>query len=625
MLFIHVITGLLATVALLSLRDNFSNSSLFIAIALIGFLTSWWQLRRDKSIPHLKLILNIVFIALTIKVLSSLFIGQPSDILSGLRKTWVYLLILSTFIIYSKRDYYLIQVLSFVLIIFSCFNQTTPGIIVFRYILAFFIIWIIALRSIGLLKDVEERKKIFHPKKWFYRELTIGIIFILTVIILTVPLYLLIPHFNISLPFLPRLVEQKYTTVYADFPGKSPMSFLSRSLKKLTKSQGVKEEETSKESESEMELINLQKTQTKPIFWHSPEEYENILQELESQIEKTQNELDRIDKELKEISQKEKIPQIKELIEERKRLSERYEKLEENIEGLEKQQARLKEEYLKAVQEKNSAKVNQPENKNLLKSLGEDIQTKETDLKNTTNILKRQREELNKTREGMNEVRSNVYRQSGKSDVRTRIQKIWDEKEVLEEGLASLKRKISQKQKEYTRIISELATLPEQEDLEKEAEKKKEVSLFDLLIRVLILVIFLISLFLLYCIVAFFLSYWREKNKFRRAVLKNKHNLTIILLYIFLCRILNIFGYRYPVIIDPEDYAMKISQRFKNLVSDYNQITVLFLEARYSTHKIIKAQVEKALNSYRGVLKELKNSGSFWQRVILKLDFVFKL
>ena len=623
MLFIHIIVCLLVTVALLSLRNNFGDSILFVIFTLIGFTTSWRQQKSDKPLPYLRIILNIIFIALIAKAFLPFFVNEPSDILGGLIKTWIYFLILFTFTISSKRDYYLVQVLAFGLVIFSCFDQTAPKRFLLNYIFTFFLIWIIILRAINLSKDINEIRQIFHSKSWLYSELKNGIIFMLTIIFLTVPLYSFIPRFNITLPFLPRFVKQKYTITYADFPGASLISFFGRNHEKMTEKQKLKAKKTNKEAESEMGIIYVQKDLLKPIFWQSPEEYESILQELKIHIEQIQNEIAEIDKELQDLSQEKNILQIKASIEERRRLNARYEELAKNIEEIQKKQAHLKEEYLKAIQEKNLALINEPENVNLLNSLDDKIKALEHDLEDKTMALKSQREELNRINQAIDEVRSAVYNQSMKSDAGPQIQRIWAKKEVLEERLETLKTKIEKLEEAYARIRRELAVQKELEK-EKEIEKKKEISLFDLLIRVLFLIIFLILLFLIYCLIAFFLPYLREKNKFKKACLKIKHNLAIVLLYNFLCRVLNIFGYTYPVVIDPEDYSIMISRKFYNLRSDASIITGLFLEARYSTHKIIKEQVEKALNSYRNILKELKNTGSFWQRIILRLDFVFK-
>ena len=897
MLFIHITISLLVTVTLLSLGGNFGDSRVFIAFALLGFATSWWQKKKNKSIPYLKIILNILFVVLTIKALLPFFFGEPSDILDGLIKTWIYFLILSTFTARSKRDYYLIQVFSFCLIIFSCFNQTATEKSLLSFLLPFFIIWIIALRGISLTRDIKEIRQVFWSKAWFLRELKIGIVFSLAMFILAVPISIFIPHFNIAIPFLPRFIEQKYSLTYVDFAGKSIVSYFGQSPEKLTDAKKRKLSDSKKSEESEKAFIHIKKLQARPLFWHSPREYQNIqleleqqikqieneisqidkqleelsrekeipqlkesikerqrltqrkekleknvekmqeqqallreeyfqtvqeknialinepekkdllksleeksqdlekelentiktlnrlkedlnrvsqsldevraqvyrqsmktdaapqiqkdwakkeileeklqslkreveamreeynqyiqliqegeldelaaqsrekydnllqeleqqikqieneisqidkqleelsrekeipqlkesikerqrltdkikqaqveqallqeeylnfarekydnlLQELAQQIKQIENEISQIDKQLEELSREKEIPQLKESIKERQRLTQRKEKLEKNVEKMQEQQALLREEYFQTVQEKNIALINEPEKKDLLKSLEEKSQDLEKELENTIKTLNRLKEDLNRVSQSLDEVRAQVYRQSMKTDAAPQIQKDWAKKEILEEKLQSLKTKMEQTQEQYNRVINELAV---QEKFKKEIEsekKKKDTSLLDLLNRILLLVMLCIIIFLIYCIFVFFLPYLKEKNKFKKASLKNKHNLAIILLYNFLCRVLNIFGHKYPVIIDPEEYSIKLNRKFKNLGGDLSLITELFLEARYSAHQLVDEQAKKGLNSYRNILKELQNAGAFWQKLILKLNFVFKL
>ena len=357
-----------------------------------------------------------------------------------------------------------------------------------------------------------------------------------------------------------------------------------------------------------------------------------MLQELEDRIDQTLSEMDKIDKELKETSQKEEMSRVKELIEESKRLTSRKQGLKKNIEQLQRSQDLLREGYFEAVQEQSMASINKPEDKILLSSLKEKTQSFEKDLENKTKSLKNLKEELNRTNRGLDEIRHSVYRQSMKSAAGVQIQNAWVKKELLEKKLESLKKKLEELKKQYTKEMSELAASAEAIDLAKTVDSEREwqaeeetIPLLDLLIRIAVVLILLILTFLLYWIIAFFTPYLREKSKFKGASLKGEFNLAIILLYNFLSRVLNLFGYKYPVVIDPEEHLITIGRRFENLQNDSFRITNLFLEARYSTHKMIREQVEKALNSYGNILTELKSTGSFWQKLILKLNFVFKI
>jgi uncharacterized protein YukE len=822
MLSLHIVIGILVTVALLSLGNQFGDLRLFAAFTFIGFATSWWQQKRNKPLPNFKILLNLLFIGLTIRALLPFFINQPTDILTGLIKTWIYFLILHTFTVLSKRDYYFLMVLSLGLIVFCCFSKETSEIYKLRYITLFFIVWILALRAINLLKDIKGKKEIYYqPQKWIPQELKIGAIFILGMFILVVPIFSIIPRFDIPFPFYP-LLEQKYSVSYADFP-KGLMSFFSPSKQKVEESEEEQDETRKIEWKAKEKLIEPQRKRIKPVFWHSPEEYEDMLQELNTQVKKTKKEIDRINEILQELAKEQEIPEIGQLIKERERLiyrreeleksiaelqkqiellkedylrtiqaestalteeaknkallkslkektqilekslenatkmlitareelnrindridevreivfresmgvsaenriqrmwakkeileekleslekevravqeqseeftrlvkekqvelplrhsseeyeteleelkklveeikgelaeinkqlgqiskekgvsqieksveateklAERYEMLAENLEELQKQQEILKQEYRGAVKEKNLVSVSEPDNKSLQEALEEKIQDLKKELARMARRIEGLNEELKRTEERIDEVRATVFRESMKIPAGNQIQKMWAKKEILMERLKSLKDKIENVQEEYIETKKELPPQAVMVDLKKEAVEK-EISWFDLLFGILTVLIILILAFLFYCIIAFFLPYLREKNKFKKSFQKNNYNLSVVILYKFLCRVLNIFGYKHPVIIDPKEYLIKVIRRFENLRLDYSKLTDIFLEARYSTHKIIKKQVEIALHSYGNILAKLKNAGNFWQKLILKLDFVFKL
>ncbi len=611
-------------VALLSLGNQFGDLRIFVAFTFIGFATSWWQQKRNQPLPNFKILLNLLFIGLTIRALLPFFINQPTDILSGLIKTWIYFLILHTFTVLSKRDYYFLMLLSLGLIVFCCFSKETSEIYKLRYITLFFIVWILALRAISLLKDIKREKEIYyHTQKWLPQELKIGVIFILGMFILVVPIFSIIPRFDIPFPFYP-LLEQKYSVSYADFP-KGLMSFFSPSKEKLKEPEEEQVEAGKIEQEAKERLIEPQGKRIKPLFWHSPEECKDMLQELNTQVKKTKEEIERINKILQELAKEQEIPKIKQLIKERERLIYRREELEKSIGELQRQIELLKEEFLRTTQTESTALTEEAKNKDLLKSLKEKTQILEKSLQNAIKQLLTAKEELKRINDKIDEVREIVFHESmGGASAENRIQRMWARKEILEEKLESLEKKVKEVQEEYIETKKELSPQAVMEDLKKEAEKK-EIPWFDLLFGILAVLIILILAFLFYCIIAFFLPYLREKNRFKKSFQKNNYNLSVVILYKFLCRALNIFGYKHPVIIDPREYLIKVIRRFENLRLDYSKLTDIFLEARYSTHKIIKNQVEIALHSYGNILSELKNAGSFWQKLILKLDFVFKL
>ena len=143
LLFTYIITGALTATAIISLGNNFGDARLYIAAMIIGLAVSWWQEKKEQPIPHLKLALNIIFILLTIKALLPFFLIQGKDVVAGLIRTWIYFLILSTFTLYTKRDFYLIQVLSFGLLVFSSFGHTAIRKYLLIQILVFFILWVL--------------------------------------------------------------------------------------------------------------------------------------------------------------------------------------------------------------------------------------------------------------------------------------------------------------------------------------------------------------------------------------------------------------------------------------------------------------------------------------------------
>jgi hypothetical protein len=305
MIFLYCGTGLTVILALFSLSRDFPYLRALSIAVLIGLGLSWWQHKNNKKVPHLKTVINVLLIILTVRALLPFF-TRSKDILTGLIQAWIFFLILSTFSVYSKRNHYLIQTLSLGLILFSCFSQPKQPTVVLNYILAFFIVWMITLRGMSLLQDIKELGDFIHTKKWFTRELKIGAVFIFTVTIFTVPLYLSLPRFDVPIPFLSRIIEQKYSVSYTDFPRENLVSFLSPSEEKLTGSPEEDKAVKFKREGSEI-FIAYSKQKKKPIFWHSPEEYENKLNELKEQIEQLNQNLEKIDKQLSEISQNKNI------------------------------------------------------------------------------------------------------------------------------------------------------------------------------------------------------------------------------------------------------------------------------------------------------------------------------
>lgn len=150
----------------------------------------------------------------------------------------------------------------------------------------------------------------------------------------------------------------------------------------------------------------------------------------------------------------------------------------------------------------------------------------------------------------------------------------------------------------------------------------RQITILDIILYILIIIT---VVYVLRSILAFIFPYLKHKRRILRASRKEQHNLSISLIYNFLGRVLYIFGYKYPVVMLPEEYLRAINKRFA-AISHYTQdLTSLFIEARYSSHQLNPEQEKQAFENYRNILQELRNSGVAWQRHILKLGFLFEL
>ena len=618
--FLYIITALTASLALFSLSIDFPYLPLLSIVILIGLGVSWWQQVNNKKILYLKNAVNLLLIILTVKALLPFF-AQSSEILSGLIKTWAYFLALSTFTVYSKRDYYIIQTLSLGLVIFSCFSQAEKSTILLGYILGFFIIWIIGLRVISLLQYAKEIKEITQKKGWLLRELRIGTIFICVVIFLTLPIYLSLPRFSISLPILSRLIEQKYNLSYIDFPRNSLMSFLSPSEKKVTPFPGDSDgqisgigDETSPES-----LIDLDQETLKLEFWHYEsgiQGYENKLKELKAQIEQLSQEIEIINQQLSGISEDKNIPQLKELLEERKRLQARMQQLLANQAQLKRERDILEKEYFETVDKKTIFSLNEPENISLLEKLEQKIKAIEKEMHAKIIDLQEIEEDLTRTQTRIEDVWKAIYQLAMQTDVEKEISTLWAKREASEESLESLRNELKAREKNYELLKIHSA---EQAKVKPEPEKKEiahRFSLFNLLSRLLIFILVLMAIYLSSRLAISFLSYLKYKRKMTRA-LKEDYRLFIIIIYNFLCKILRAFGCKLPITITPEENLILLNKKFQNAGRHLSSLTALFIEARYSPHMITGMHAQRAHLSYLEILDELRRKGSFWQRIIL--------
>lgn len=848
LLFTYLVTALLVVLGLLSLGQDFTYTPLYIILAMLGLVASFWQ-QKKQSLPYIRALANIILLVLTVKALFPFFVGKPKyDMFTALIATWIYFLIVSTYIIRIKRDFYIVQGLALGLIVYSCFYATHNPLRLLGYTTLFLVLWIMALRNINLFPDPKE-KTILYTARDIWREIKLGAILFVAIVILSLPFYFLLPRLNIPLLPMDQLLRQRYSAIYSDFPKRGLVVYLSRNPKDIMTEKRQSEGETPSPTPQggKQSQIELTPQVTKPIFWHAQEDiekYRKRLKENEEKLEdiarkdnldelkkaiqeqkklrqqeekakqqkkevekalqkskedlrklaKTQAELQqdlpkdapilkeladraktvkeqaqKLENQIKELkAQMQKIeeqkeqalqavekqaeslanPEVQRLVEEMKEQEKQIKALSQQIEQLEQQELQVAEEQAKAVEAKPEpkpeAKAEKPEVKPLPKNqeeidkLKQKIQKTEQELKdlaqqyNLTNVekniqayqklmtqeekisqskeklnqaLERSREDyvkmaqarsnpsqalagspaalkeledkmksaenriqdmgnerramekqLDKIKETINNIRDSVYRTSNQTTQKVRI--LWDKREEQQEELKDLEAQAKsaagegagkgfeseekgasagEKQDKSTGGDqgSGESEEEEEEDFDKPGDKKskskqetkeqkttRQVTILDIILYTLLLIALI---YLLKTILAFVLPYIKHKRRIQRASRNSQYNLSISLIYNFLGRLLYIFGYRYPVVMVPEDYLKVMNKKFA-AISHYTQdLTALFIEARYSNHHLKPEQEKQAFENYRNILQELKNTGAAWQRHLLKIRFLFEL
>lgn len=337
-LFTYIVTGLLIALGLLSLGKDLPYAPAYMAVAFLGLGLSFWQ-QKKRTIPYLRLIINIILVVLTVKAIFPFFTGKPKqDMFTALIRTWVYFLILSTLIIYGPKDFYFIQGLCLGLIIYACFYATHNPMALLGYTSLFLIVWIMTLRTMNLLLEGKEQESILGYSGQVYREIKMALILFLVVLITALPFYFLIPRFDIPLIPVDRLLLQRYSAVYADFPKRGLVAFLSENPKdRTTQSKESGGQTPGIDQNAAKGQINLAPKPTKPVFLQSAE------------ITKIRHKIDNIDQQIKELAIKNNLPQLEKSIQERQELLRKEEKLRQNRQELEKKLTQAKEEYLKTA------------------------------------------------------------------------------------------------------------------------------------------------------------------------------------------------------------------------------------------------------------------------------------
>lgn len=847
LLFTYIVTALLVVLGLLSLGHDFTYTPLYIILALVGLAVSFWQ-HKKQPLPYLRALANIVLLALTVKALFPFFIGKPKyDMFTALIATWIYFLVISTYIIRIKRDFYIVQGLSLGLIVYSCFYATHNPLRLLGYTTLFLVLWIMALRNINLFPDPKE-KTIPYTVRDIWREIKLGAVLFLAIVFVSLPLYFLLPRFNIPLLPMDQLLRQRYSAIYSDFPKRGLVIYLSRNPKDIMSEKRESEGETPSPTPQggKQSQIELTPQVTKPVFWHAEEDIEKYRKRLKENEEKLQDiakkenleELDKdvqerkklhqqeekikqqkkeaekalqksredlqkvaqsqanlrqdlpkdapimkeladrakslkdqaqkLENQLKELKaqlqkveeQKEQVlqavekqaeslanPEVQRLVEEIKELEKQIKALSQQIENLEQQQRqqelqlaeeqakaaeakpelkpeakaepkpqsrnqeeinklkekiqkteqelrelaqqnnlsdveknlqayqklvtqeekisqakkeleksleRSKEDYLKMAQAQSNPSPALAGNPAALKELGDKMKSAENKIQNMGDERRAMDKQLDKIEETINRMRDSIYRGSAQTTQKVRI--LWDKREEQQQELKELEdkgkssggegqgrgpqegKKDSFGQDEESKGTGEKSGdtgESEEDEFDKPGDKKsksrqetkeekktRQVTILDIILYTLLLITII---YVIRTILAFVLPYIRHKRRIQRASHHSQYNLSVSLIYNFLGRVLYIFGYRYPVVMVPEDYLKAMSRRFA-AISHYTQdLTALFIEARYSSHRLKAEQEKQAFENYRNILQELKNTGAAWQRHLLKIRFLFEL
>ncbi len=604
--FTYIVTGLLLAIGLLSLGNDFPYAPLYILFCSAGLALSFWQYKK-KPIPYLRIIANLILLALTVKALFPFFTGKPkSDVFSVLIATWIYFLILSTFIIYTKRDYYVIQGLALGLIVYACFYATHNPLLLLGYTAAFLVVWIMALRNISLFPESKEEKTIVYTAGDIWREVKLAAILFFAVLIISLPFYFWLPRFNIPLLPMDQLLSQRYSAIYTDFPKRGLVMYLSINPKDKMTKEKESEGETPSPTQGETKEIQVEITPgvNKPVFWHSQEELENLQQKMK-----------KTDQELKDLARQHELPDVEKNIQQQEDLLKEEEKISQEKEKLQNAIDKVTQEYLKMAKLQANPSPEVAGNPQALKELEDKMAGAENKIQGMVEERKAMDKKLDGISQAVAQIRSSVYRQASQTTQQIRI--LWDKKEEQELQLKKLKQ---------PQPIPPQQNKPEEkESKSKKSETKKIARRITVLDFLLYSLIILTIIYILKSIVAFILPYARHKRRILRASRRGEYNLSISLIYNFLGRILYIFGYKYPVVMLPEEYLGEVNKKFA-VVSGYTQeLTRLFIEARYSTHQLRPQDQKQAFENYRNILQELKNSGSLWQRQVLKMGFLFEL
>ena len=239
MIFSYIVTALLIALSMPVLGKEFPYVPFYISVSFLGLGVSFWQ-QKKHPIPYLRILTNVIFILLTIQALSPFFRLTPKhDMFTALLKTWIYFLIIATFIIYKKRDFYIVQGLALGLIIYACFYAVNNPFILFNVSVLFLAIWMMGLRALNLLPEGKKQEYAISGIENIWREIKVISVLFIAVFVIAIPFYFLIPRLNIPLLPLDMLLKQRYSAIYADFPKRGLVTFLNRTPPKMTEEKKI--------------------------------------------------------------------------------------------------------------------------------------------------------------------------------------------------------------------------------------------------------------------------------------------------------------------------------------------------------------------------------------------------
>jgi hypothetical protein len=269
MIFTYAVTALLIAVSISVLGKEFPLAPLYILISFLGLGVSFWQ-QKKQPVPYLRALANCIFLFLTVQALLPFFSPAPKqDIFTALLKTWIYFLVISAFVICKKRDFYITQGLSLGLVIYACFYAVHNPLVLFNASVCFLGVWMMGLRALNLLPEGKKQAGAVSGIENIWREVKAGLILFLAVFVIAVPFYFLIPRINIPLLPLNSLLQQRYSAIYADFPKRGLVAFLSRAPQKMTPEKNAEGKTPAPSEEGTKPYLETSPEKTKPVFWES--------------------------------------------------------------------------------------------------------------------------------------------------------------------------------------------------------------------------------------------------------------------------------------------------------------------------------------------------------------------